>query len=55
MKSAPDPPRKTPETLGLEQDSMEYLAQWPVITFLGMMVAFGLVLLAISIQDNLKA
>jgi|ThiBio_inoc_plan_1041526.scaffolds.fasta_scaffold151367_1 hypothetical protein len=34
---------------------MEHLAQWPVITFLGMMGAFGLVLLGISIQDNLKA
>jgi len=52
MKMRPSRPRQHANDFGF---GAGFDGQWPVITFLGMMGAFGLVLLGISIQDNLKA
>lgn len=34
---------------------MSLFMQWPVLTFIGMTVAFGVTLLLVSVTDNLKA
>jgi len=34
---------------------MSLLSQWPVLVFVGMSVAFAVTLIAVSVQDSLKA
>ncbi|MBB5984383.1 hypothetical protein HNP60_000357 [Sphingobium sp. B1D3A] len=34
---------------------MEHLAQWPVIVFIGMTVAFTITMLAVTVLDKTKA